>query len=46
MLSKPVAMRRISSFAPQPIKVPSHHVFLLITEEMASSPFLHPYSDV
>jgi hypothetical protein len=33
MRSKPTAIRRISSFGPQSIKVPSHYVFLLIIEE-------------
>jgi hypothetical protein len=46
MRSKPAAIRRISSFGPQPIKFPSHYVFLLITEVMASSPLLEPAGNV
>jgi hypothetical protein len=42
MRIKPAAILRISSFGRQPIRVPSHYVFLLITEEMASSSFLKP----
>ncbi len=30
----------------QPIKVPAHYAFLLITQEMASSPLLQPACDV
>jgi hypothetical protein len=36
---KPAAIRRISPDLLQPIKIPSHYDFLLITGEMASSPF-------
>jgi hypothetical protein len=36
----------ISSFGPQPINVPSHYVFLLITRIMASSPLLQPSGNV
>jgi hypothetical protein len=35
MRSKPAATERISSFRPQPINVPSHYAFLLITSEAA-----------
>jgi hypothetical protein len=37
MRSKPAAIRRMPSLGRQPVKVPSHYAFLLITEEMASS---------
>jgi hypothetical protein len=30
----------------QPIKVPAHYAFLLITQEMASSPLPEPAGDV
>jgi hypothetical protein len=46
MRNKPAAIRRISSFGPQPIKFPSHYVFLLITEVVASSPLLYPAGNV
>jgi len=46
MRSKSTATRRISSIRPQPIKVPSHYVFLLITKEMASSPLRQPAGDI
>jgi hypothetical protein len=39
MRRKPAAIRRISPDPLQPIKIPSHYDFLLITGEMASSPF-------
>jgi hypothetical protein len=39
MRRKPAAIRRISADPLQPIKIPSHYDFLLITGEMASSPF-------
>jgi len=46
MRSKPAAMRRFSSFGPQPIKFPSHYVFLLIPQVMVSSPLLQPSRDI
>jgi hypothetical protein len=46
MRSEPAAIRHISSFGLQPIRVPSHYAFLLITQVMASSPLLEPAGHV
>ena len=40
MRKKPAAIRRISPDPLQPIKVPSHYVFLPIIGEMPSSPLI------
>jgi hypothetical protein len=46
MRSEPAAIRHISSFGLQPIRVPSHYAFLLITQVMASSPLAEPAGDI